>query len=87
VTTAKETFFAIKDACHLRYMPTRKRIVPELQHIGMTQYGEVLFKRWCIIVSIKESTIAVLAVLDSSRNIEDILFQRLMKPYQNLLSI
>ena len=88
VTTAKETFFAIKDACdHVRYMPTRKRIVPELQHIGMTQYKEVLFKRWRIIVSIKESTIAVLAVLNSSRNVEDILFQRLMKPHQNLLSI
>ncbi len=78
--TAKEIFFAIKNECdQLYYMPTRKRVVPELQQIGLTQYRELLFKRWRIIFKIKESDILVLAVLDSSRNLEDILFQRLMK--------
>lgn len=77
---AKEMFFAIKNECNqLYHMPTRKRIVPELQHIGITQYREVLFKRWRIIFKIEESNISVLAVVDSSRNLEDILFQRLMK--------
>jgi len=80
VAVAKEIFFAIKNECdQLYYMPTRKRIVPELQQIGIIQYREVLFKRWRIIFKIKESKISVLAVLDSSRNMEDILFQRLMK--------
>ena len=60
-------------------MPTRKRVVPELQQIGIVQYREVLFKRWRIVFKIKESSVSVLAVIDSSRNIEDILFQRLLK--------
>jgi len=84
ISIAREIFFAIKNECNqLYYMPTRKKIVPELQQIGITQYREVLFKRWRIIFKIKESNISVLAVLDSSRNLEDILFQRLMKTPDN----
>jgi len=80
VSIAKEIFFEIKNECNqLYYMPTRKRVVPELQQIGIVQYREVLFKRWRIVFKIKESSVSVLAVIDSSRNIEDILFQRLLK--------
>jgi len=80
VSIAKEIFFEIKNECNqLYYMPTRKRVVPELQQIGIVQYREVLFKKWRIVFKIKESSVSVLAVIDSSRNIEDILFQRLLK--------
>lgn len=80
VAIAKEIFLEIKNECNqLYYMPQRKRVVPELQQIGITQYREVLLKRWRIVFKIKESNISVLAVLDSSRNLEDILFQRLIK--------
>ncbi len=88
VPIAKEIFFAIKNECNqLYYMPTRKRIVPELQQIGITQYREVLFKRWRIVFKIEESNISVLTVVDSSRNLEDILFQRLIKTHDNNVSL
>ena len=80
ISIAKEIFFAIKNECdQLYYMPTKKRIVPELQQIGITKYREILFKRWRIIFKIEELNISVLIVADSSRNLEDILFQRLIK--------
>jgi plasmid stabilization system protein ParE len=80
VSIAKEIFFEIKNECdQLYYMPTRKRVVSELQQIGIVQYREVLFKRWRIVFKIKELSVSVVAVIDSSRNIEDILFQRLLK--------
>ncbi len=80
VTIAKEIFFEIKNECdQLYYMPTRKRIVPELQQIGIIRYREILYKRWRIIFKVEEDNVSVLIVADSSRNLEDILFQRLLK--------
>jgi plasmid stabilization system protein ParE len=36
ISTAKEVFFAIKKECNnLYYFPERKRVVPELQQIGI----------------------------------------------------
>lgn len=79
-TTAKQIFFEIKKECdELHYMPDRKRIVPELQQIGIVNYREIIYKRWRIIFKIEQETIYVLVVVDSSRNLEDILFQRLIK--------
>ncbi|MCF6345509.1 MAG: type II toxin-antitoxin system RelE/ParE family toxin [Thiomicrorhabdus sp.] len=80
IATAKNIFFEIKNECEqLSYMPLRKKIVPELQHIGITKYREVIYKRWRIIFKTEKSNIFVLIVVDSSRNLEDILFQRLLK--------
>ncbi|MEA3418831.1 MAG: type II toxin-antitoxin system RelE/ParE family toxin, partial [Campylobacterota bacterium] len=84
VTIAKEIFFEIKNECdQLYYMPTRKRIVPELQQIGITKYREILYKRWRIVFKAEEDNVSVLIVADSSRNLEDILFQRLIKTDNN----
>ena len=60
---------------------TRKsgRIVPELQQIGILKYRELIYKRWRVIYKIENDKIFILVVVDSSRNIEDILFQRLLK--------
>lgn len=80
IATAKEVFFAIKHECEqLNYTPKQKRVVPELQQIGINHNREIIFKRWRIIFKIEKSNVSVLAVVDNSRNIEDILFQRLMK--------
>jgi plasmid stabilization system protein ParE len=84
VTIAKEIFFEIKNECdQLYYMLTRKRIVPELQQIGIIKYREILYKRWRIIFKIEEDKVSILIVADSSRNLEDILFQRLIKTDNN----
>ena len=77
---AKDAFFEIKEACQkLYYFPERKRVVPELQQIGILKYRELVYKRWRIIFKIQETKVYVLLVADSSRNMEDLLFQRLLK--------
>ena len=57
--------------------PERGRIVPELLNHGILQYRELVISPWRIIYRISEKSVLVLSVLDSRRNIEDILFNRL----------
>jgi toxin ParE1/3/4 len=59
-------------------MPERCRIVPELKDQGILQYRELIVPPWRIIFRIAEIKIYVLSVLDSRRNIEDVLFKRLI---------
>ena len=71
--------YEIKDECDgLYYFPQRERIVPELQQIGILKYREIIYKRWRIIYKICNAKVYILIVVDSSRNLEDMLFQRLM---------
>ena len=80
VSIAKDVFFEIKDTCEqLNILPMRCRIVPELQDIGIVKYRELIYKRWRIIFKVKDSQVYILILVDSSRNLEDILFQRLLK--------
>ena len=80
ISIAKEVFFAIKKECdNLYYFPERTRIVPELQQIGILKYREAIYKRWRIIYKIENKKVYILLAVDSSRNLEDILFQRLIK--------
>ena len=80
INTAKKIFFEIKKECdNLYYFPERKRVVPELQQIGILKYREIIHKRWRIMFKIDTNKVYILLVVDSSRNLEDILFQRLMK--------
>lgn len=76
---AKDIFFGIKKECdNLYFSPTRKRVVPELQHLGIVKYREIIYKRWRIVFNIDASEVFVLLVVDSSRNLEDLLFQRVL---------
>ena len=80
LNNAKKIFLEIKEECNnLYFFPERKRIVPELQQIGILKYRELIYKRWRIIYKIDDTKITILIVIDSSRNLEDILFQRLLK--------
>lgn len=79
VEIAKALFFEIKKECHdLYYFPQRKRVVPELQQIGILKYREIIHKRWRVIYKIDNLKVYILLVVDSRRNLEDILFQRLI---------
>ena len=80
VSIAKEIFFElIKECENLYYFPQRKRVVPELQQIGIFKYREIIYKRWRVIFKIENEKVYILLIVDSSRNLEDILFQRLIK--------
>lgn len=80
ISIAKNIFFEIKEECQkLYYLPERKRVVPELLQIGILTYRELIYKRWRIVFKIQDTKVYVLLVADSSRNMEDLLFQRLLK--------
>ncbi len=67
-----------KKASSLFTLPERGRLVPELKDQGILQYRELIHSPWRIIYRISKNTVYVLSVLDSRRNIEDILLKRLL---------
>lgn len=67
------------EAAALVSMPRRGRVVPELQAQGVSAYHELIVSPWRIIYSIGERQVHVLAVIDSRRNLEDILLERLTR--------
>ena len=60
-------------------MPDRGRIVPELKEQGIHTYREMIIAPWRVIYRISDSTVFVLSVIDSRRNVEDILLDRFIK--------
>ena len=76
--TALQIFQKIKKKSSSLYtMPERCRIVPELRDQGILQYRELIVSPWRIMFKITDLKVYVLSVIDSRRNIEDILFKRL----------
>jgi len=63
----------------LKSFPKRGRIVPELQSQGVFLYRELLVPPWRVIYRITVAQVNVLSILDSRRNVEDILLERLIK--------
>ena len=61
------------------FMPDRGRIVPELKEQGIHIYRELIISPWRVIYRISDTTIFVLSVIDSRRNVEDILLDRFTK--------
>ena len=59
-------------------LPKRNRIVPELQDQGILQYREMIIPPWRMIYRIAERKVYVLSLIDSRRNVEDILLKRLI---------
>ncbi len=62
---------------NLYTFPEKGRIVPELKDQGIMQYRELMIPPWRILYRISEESVYILSVLDSRRNIEDILLRRL----------
>ena len=69
----------IQKASDLYAMPDRGRIVPELKDQGISTYRELIIAPWRIIYRVTDSTVFVLSVIDSRRNVEDILLDRFIK--------
>ena len=62
----------------LSFMSERKRVVPELKALGITKYREIVYKKWRIIFKIENRAIYVIMLIDSRRDIKDLLFQRVL---------
>lgn len=77
--TADNTFRKIKaKAQALESFPDRGRLVPELYRHGIAEFRELIVPPWRIIYKIGGEQVTVFSVLDSRRNIEDLLLQRLL---------
>ena len=77
---ALKVFRAIrKKAASLYRYPQRGRLIPELIHIPGLPFREVVISPWRLVYRIKERRIEVLAFLDSRRDLEEVLFERLSR--------
>ena len=63
----------------LSHFPLRGRLVPELKAIGLDLYRELIVYPYRLLFRIKGGTVLVLGVFDGRRDLEDILFERLMR--------
>lgn len=63
----------------LKTLPDRGRIVPELKEQGILFYHELIIKPWRVFYRISDKNVYVLAVIDSHRNVEDMLLERLTR--------
>lgn len=64
-------------AATLNTLPNRGRIVPELLNTGISQYREIISAPWRIIYRAEDSRILIMAVLDSRRDLQTLLLNRL----------
>jgi addiction module RelE/StbE family toxin len=79
VDTAVTFFEKIKSKCNtLNQFPDKGRIVPELKAYGILSYRELIISPWRVIYRTSEQKVYVLAVIDSRRNMEDILIERFL---------
>ena len=62
----------------LEKSPMQGRVVPELLSQGISLYREVAIAPWRIIYRVESDSVFILSVIDSRRNVEDILLARLL---------
>ena len=67
-----------KKASALYRLPERGRIVPELKEFNILQYHEIIIDPWRVIYKVAEKKVFVMSVVDSRRNIEYVLLDRLV---------
>jgi addiction module RelE/StbE family toxin len=63
----------------LHNFPNRGEYVPELLKRNIKEYRQLLEKPWRIIYKVEKDIVNVLTVLDSRRNIQDLLLEILIK--------
>jgi toxin ParE1/3/4 len=63
----------------LQFMPGKGRVIPELESLHINIYREIIDNPWRIFYKIDKTEVFILAVIDGRRNIEDIVFDRIIK--------
>jgi plasmid stabilization system protein ParE len=59
--------------------PNRGGYVPELLKRNIKEYRQLIESPWRILYRIDENIVNVLAIIDSRRNVQDVLLQKLLK--------
>ncbi|HTD51997.1 MAG TPA: type II toxin-antitoxin system RelE/ParE family toxin [Thermoanaerobaculia bacterium] len=68
-----------RKAASLKKTPERGRVVPELEQLQVREYRELIVRPYRIIYRVAGRRVLVLGVVDSRRNLEDLLLDRLMR--------
>ena len=66
---------AVKD---LSTFPERYRIVPELEKYGYFLYRNIVVEYWKIIYKIENNLVYIMLVIDSRRNLDDLLLKKMI---------
>ena len=66
------------DVKKLDRFPGRYRIVPELEKYGYLTYREIVVDYWKVIYKIENNFVYIMLVIDSRRNLEDILLKKMV---------
>ncbi len=79
--TARALFRKLKKQIDtLSYSPQRGRHIPELQEQGIFLYRELMISPWRVMYRVHKRIVYIMAIIDSRRNVEDILLEKLIKP-------
>jgi plasmid stabilization system protein ParE len=62
----------------LEMFPERYRIVSELEKYGYLLYREIIVDYWRIIYKIENDFVYIMLVIDSRRNLEDLILKRII---------
>jgi plasmid stabilization system protein ParE len=66
-------------AASLESMPGRGRVVPELAAFGFKTWRELVVKPYRVVYRIERKTVYVLLIVDSRRDLEELLLKRLLR--------
>ena len=79
---AKKLLRSIEDKINkLKSFPVQGRIVPELEQQNIIDYREIIEGNYRIIYAIQENTVIIHALIDSRRNLEDLIIKKLIRNY------
>ena len=79
---SKSIFFSIEGKVqNLKDFPEFGRIVPELEKQNILEYRELVEGNYRIIYSIQDEYITIHTIVDSRRNIEELIIKKLMRFY------
>ncbi len=80
VTKAKNLVNKIEKLCKdLVKFPSRGLVVPKLEKLGISIYREVHYKAYRIIYQVLENEVYIHSILDSRRNLTQLLQERLLR--------
>lgn len=65
----------------LKEFPERGRVVPELEKQNILEYRELIEGNYRIIFAIEDKNVIIHTIIDSRRNIEELLIKKLLRMY------
>ena len=68
-----------KTAISLKKSPFRGRVLPEFKNVRGLPFRELLIKPWRLIYKIDNKEVHIVAFLDSRRDLEELLYERLIR--------